>query len=72
MQFLLPLILLFSSLYAQDSLKLLLQITRHGAWAPSVPLPKDFSISKQPWELQMGALTPMGERQHYLLSALQH
>lgn len=52
----------YASVSQQPTLKLLIEVTRHGARSP---LYDNFTTTK--WEIPPGHLTTVGQRQHYLI-----
>jgi hypothetical protein len=60
------LLLVVSTIAADDKLSFLIEMTRHGARAP-VTTDETYNVSKSSWPDGAGELTSMGIRQHYLL-----
>ena len=67
MFFLMLFILCLTARAATDELKMVIQVTRHGARA-TVELDPEKNVSEVTWRIGEGELTPIGERQHYVLS----
>ena len=50
----------------EDELIFVIQVTRHGARSTIYDI-EEPEINTEPWQHGIGALTPSGERQHYLV-----